>query len=107
MSLKVIKCPICNKVIRLDKIKTDTVYGHTWSGTSHSCPECKNVLIEVVCSDKVYLGSLSPNDHHYAHQRTDIKVFDCIEKDYVWCKGYKVDIGGGLYAIREDEKICG
>lgn len=94
------KCPICNKIIYLDKIAPTTICGHNWESIHHSCYKCNKDLVVVTKSDRIYMGSFSPNDHYYGYENIEIKVFDCIAKDYISCKGYKIDTGG-LYAVRE------
>ena len=43
----------------------------------------------------------SSNDNYYGYKDIELKVFDCVSKKYISSKGYKFDIGGGLYAIQD------
>lgn len=101
MNIKIIKCPICNKVIYLDKIETVTMFKNNCNLESihHSCYKCNKDLVIIIKRDRTYIGSFSPNDYFYGYKNIEYIVFDCIEKDYISCEGYRIDIGGGLYAI--------
>ena len=99
MDIKIIKCPSCNRIIYLDRIETVTIYGSNWESTHHSCYKCNKNLVIVLKTGKTHIGSFSSNDNYYGYKDIELKVFDCIEKDYISCEGYRIDIGGGLYAI--------